>query len=107
MINLKEINLTPKEEKKYVSFEIPLENILIETKDKLFIAIEKGKKPAFWIDKRQAKIFNEFKLSFIASFSLDLYKGKEPELNIFQDKDLVGSIHPQKLEECFRKIEGK
>lgn len=94
------------ETKNYIAFEVPKAHVLVESKDKVLILLEKNQDRVFWIDKKQAKCINEFKLAFTASFNLDSYKGKEPYVAIYKngEKEVVDKIHPTKLEGFFRKV---
>lgn len=92
--------------KKYISFEIPKQNVLIESQDKLLILIDGNMDTVFWANKKQCSTLNQFKLSFSISFSMDSYKGVEPYIQIFKNnkKDSIGKISPTELEKFFRKV---
>ena len=98
--------------KKYVKFEIPKSNVLLETKDRLLILLDKNRDDVIWVSKKIAKNFNEYKLSFFVSYCLDLYENKEPSISVFNSKiydinnkmDVIDNIHPTMLELYFRKI---
>lgn len=91
---------------KYISFEIPRQNVLIESKDKLLILIDKNIETVFWANKKQCSTLNEFKLSFTISFNMEPYKGVEPYIQIFKDnkKDSIGRVSPNDLGNFFRKV---
>lgn len=102
-----EMNFTTQDvKKKYISFEIPKQNVLIESKDKLLILIDNNMQTVFWANKKQCSTLNEFKLSFNISFNMDAYKGVEPFIQIFKNnkKDSIGKISPNELEKFFRKV---
>lgn len=92
--------------KKYISFEIPKQNVLIESKDKLLILIDEKTDTVFWANKKQCSTLNEFKLSFNISFNMEPYKGIDPFIQIFKNnkKDSIGKVSPTELENYFRKV---
>lgn len=98
--------------KKYVKFEIPKSNVLLETKDRLLVLLDKNRDDVIWVSKKIAKNFNEYKLSFFVSYCLELYKNEEPSISVFNSKiydsnnkmDVIDNIHPTMLELYFRKI---
>lgn len=91
---------------KYISFEIPKQNVLIESKDKLLILIDSNTDTVFWANKKQCSTLNEFKLTFSISFNMEPYKGIAPYIQIFKNnkKDSIGKISPNDLEKFFRKV---
>lgn len=99
-------NTDTKISNKYISFEIPKQNVLIESKDKLLILIDNNMQTVFWANKKQCSTLNEFKLSFNISFNLEAYKGVAPYLQIFKNnqKESIGKISPTDLEKFFRKV---
>lgn len=102
-----EMNFTTQDVKnKYISFEIPKQNVLIESKDKLLILIDNNMETVFWANKKQCSTLNEFKLSFNISFNMESYKGIAPFIQIFKNnkKDSIGKISPTELEKFFRKV---
>lgn len=102
-----EMNFTTHDVKnKYISFEIPKQNVLIESKDKLLILIDEKTDTVFWANKKQCSTLNEFKLSFNISFNMEPYKGIAPFIQIFKNnkKDSIGKISPTELEKFFRKV---
>ena len=51
--------------KKYVKFEIPKSNVLLETKDRLLVLLDKNRDDVIWVSKKIAKNFNELNYLFL------------------------------------------
>ena len=95
-----------KKQDKYISFEIPRKNIIVESKDKLLILIDENMDTVFWVDKKQCSNLNQYKLSFNISFNMEPYKGVDQYITIIKKKvkDSIGKISPNELCKYFRKV---